>query len=200
MTETQVPLVHVATFDYRSNRDVEALTLLFKDYLLEGLDRLGHFPSGIPIAAWLNTTVLYADGQPAGFCSADHTRYAIELIYIAPEYRRLGIARQILSDLRDSCPEQMHIKAPLSPACQALVQRLGIPISEPSAAERAEGEHAITDLHNNIRQHCQHRRVGTPHRPCHRCYQALLRRMAVAMVTEPCVNLRNAARLLDGRS
>ncbi|MER5209426.1 GNAT family N-acetyltransferase [Streptomyces sp. NPDC002838] len=196
MTETQAPKVDAASFDYRSNRDVEALTLLFKDYLFEGLDRLGHFPSGLPIANWLNTVVLYVDGQPAGFCAADLTRYAIELIYVAPVYRRQGIAQRLLADLRDSCPEQMRIKAPLSPACQALVERLGIPVSEPTAAEEAKGEQAVAELHETIRRHCKHPRKGAPQRPCRRCYRALLRRMSVVMVTDPCVALRQANRLL----
>ena len=198
MTETQAPLVHATKFDHRSDRDVEAVTLLFKDYLLEELDRLGHFPSGIPIANWLNTIVLYVDGQPVGFCSADLTRYAIELIYVAPTHRRLGIARRILADLRDSCPERMRIKAPLSPACRALVEDLGIPMSMPTPGEEARGEQAIKDLHETIRRHFKHRRVGSPLRPCRRCYQVLLRRAAVAMVTEPSVVMRNAARLLGG--
>lgn len=198
MTETQAPLVHATKFDHRSDRDVEALTLLFKDYLLEGLDRLGHFPSGIPLAHWLNTAVLYAGSQPIGFCAADLTRYAIELIYVAPSHRRLGVASRILMDLNDSCPERMHLKAPLSPACQALAERLGIPISTPTAADVAKGEQAIAELHETIRRHCKHRRVGAPHRPCHRCYQALLRRMALVMVTDSCMALRNAERVLGG--
>jgi len=198
MTETQAPLVHVARFDYQSNQDVEALTLLFKDYLLEGLDRLGHFPSGIPLATWLNTFVLYVNGQPVGFCAADLTRYSIELVYVAPTHRRLGIAGRILADLSDSCPRRMRLKAPLSPACQALAERLGIPVSMPTPAEEAEGKRAVADLHETIRRHCKHRRIDSPHRPCHRCYQALLRRMAVAMVTEPCLALRNAQRVLTG--
>lgn len=196
MTESRAPLIHAAAFDYQSDQDVEAVTLLFADYLLEGLDRLGHFPSGMPIANWLNTVVLYVDGQPAGFCAADLTRYAIELIYVAPAYRRRGIAHRLLTDLRDSCPEQMRIKAPLSPACQALVKQLGIPVSEHTTAEEAKGEQAVTELHETIRRHCKHPRKGSPQRPCRRCYRALLRRMSVAMVTEPCVALRRANRLL----
>lgn len=196
MTESRAPLIHAAAFDYQSNQDVEAVTLLFADYLLEGLDRLGHFPSGMPIANWLNTVVLYVDGQPAGFCAADLTRYAVELIYVAPTYRRQGIAHRLLADLRDSCPERMRIKAPLSPACQALVEQLGIPVSEHTAAEEAKGEQVVAELHETIRRHCKHPRKGSPQRPCLRCYRALLRRMSVAMVTEPCVALRQANRLL----
>lgn len=112
MTETQVS---PSRFDYRSARDVSALTHLFEGYLLEGFDRLGHVPSGVPFASWLNTALLYVDGEPAGFVSADRARYAIELIYVAPAYRRRGIARQLLDDLRATCPGRMHIKAPLSP-------------------------------------------------------------------------------------
>ncbi|KDN73940.1 hypothetical protein DF19_41860 [Streptomyces olindensis] len=198
MTETQAPRVHATNFDYRSSRDVEALTLFFKDYLLEEHERLRHFPSGIPLASWLNTILLHVDDEPVGFCSADLTRYAIELIYVAPEHRRLGIARWILTDLRDACPERMRIKAPLSPACRKLAEQLAIPISSPTPDEEARGERAIKDLHETIRQRCRHRRVGSDLRPCHRCYQALLRRAAVAMVTEPSVAMRNAARLLGG--
>ncbi|MDX3555313.1 GNAT family N-acetyltransferase [Streptomyces europaeiscabiei] len=200
MTETQAPLIHAASFDYQSDRDVEAVTLLFADYLLEGLDRLGHFPSGMPIANWLNTVVLYVDGIPAGFCAADLTRYAVELIYVAPAYRRKGIAHRLLVDLRDSCPEQMRIKAPLSPGCQALAEQLGIPVSAPTAEEEAKGEQAVAELHETIRRHCKHPRKGSPQRPCRRCYRALLRRMALAMVTDPCLALRQANRLLGQAS
>jgi GNAT superfamily N-acetyltransferase len=200
MTETQALPIDAIPFDYWSDRDVEAVTLLFADYLLEGLDRLGHFPSGMPIANWLSTVVLYVGDQPVGFSAADLTRYAIELIYIAPAYRRQGIAYRLLSDLSDSCPERMRIKAPLSPGCQALAERLGIPVSAPTAEEEAKGRQAIAELHETLRRRCKHPRRGSPQRPCRRCYRALLRRMAVVMVTDPCLALRQADRVLGRAS
>ncbi|MEU1497023.1 GNAT family N-acetyltransferase [Streptomyces sp. NPDC005732] len=193
MTETQAPTVWAVNLDFRSDDHVAALAAMFRDYLLEELDRIGHFPAGFPIAAWLNTLLVYVDGEPAGFLAADLTRYAIELVYVRPGYRRHGIARQMLAEMRDSCPEQMKIKAPLSPACQALTEQMGIPVSMPSADEEERGQQAVLELHQTLRSRCKHPRTGDPRRPCRRCYRNLLKKMAVVMVTEACASMRRAS-------
>lgn len=194
MTETQAPTVAVVNFDPASADHVAALAAMFRDYLLEELDRLGHFASGLPLANWLNTFIVYVGETPAGFCSADTTRYAIELVYVRPAYRRHGIARQMLTELRDSCPETMHVKLPLSPGGQAVAERLGIPTSAPTEAEEIKGKKAIAELHETIAKRCTHRRPGDPRRTCRRCYRALLKKAAVAMVVDPCIAVRGLGR------
>lgn len=190
MTETQAAVITALPFDLRSDDHIAALTGMFRDYLLEEFDRIGDFAPGFPFATWLKTFLVFVDGTPAGFCAADLARYSIELIYVRPEYRRHGIARRLLADLRDSCPHQMSLKAPVSPACRRLAEQLGIPVAHQPEAERLEGERSLADLATNVHRLCKHRRVGDPRRLCRTCYRALLKRVANRMVGEACLALR----------
>lgn len=189
---TAVPTVTGSMFDHQSNEEVGALVRMFQGYLLEEFERTGHHAPGIPLATWLHTLIVYVGKTPAGFCSADFTRYAIELIYVDPRYRGHGVASQLLADLGSSCPQPMRIKSPLSPGGQALADKLGVPLSEPSESQVRDAAETLNDLHRTINDRCPHKRAGDPRRPCKRCYRAGLKRTAESMVMSYVVVARGA--------
>jgi GNAT superfamily N-acetyltransferase len=198
MTAAPTPKIaeaEAAFFDPHSDEHVSSLGRMFTDYLLEDLERLGHFPPGIPLANWLWTLMVYVDGRPAGFCSIDYKRCSVELVYIAPAYRRFGLARRLLGDIRDSCPKALALKAPVSPGGQALADSLGLPLSVPTESEIAAAQRTLDDLHQSIRERCRHKQTGDPRRPCMRCYRTALKRSAAAMITTPCYAIRAASAL-----
>jgi GNAT superfamily N-acetyltransferase len=184
MTEIATPVVpgSISLFDPHSDDDVQAMVHMYWGYLLEGLERSGDFPLGAPVADWLNTFIVRADGAAVAFCSADPERCAIELIYVSPGFRHQGIARRLLTDLSSTCPKAMRIKAPVSPSCQALATQLGIGLSNPSDEEVQQAEQAVRDVRRAINQNCRHKRTGNPQRPCMRCYRTGMKRAAYAAV------------------
>ncbi|KFK91515.1 hypothetical protein IX27_00340 [Streptomyces sp. JS01] len=182
-------------FNPSSDDDVAALIDMYREYLLEGLDRVGYLAPGLPAAAWLNTFIVRVNGHAAGFCSADTQRYAIELIYTSPEYRGRGLASQLLTDLSSTCPQPMRLKLPLSPGGEALAKRLGIGLSHPDVEEIRRAEHLIDDLHRTINQHCTHKRIGDPRKPCMRCYRRRAKPVAEAAVMPYVVAARAAGML-----
>lgn len=188
--------VDLAHFDLYSDQHVTNLAGLYEQYLFEEYERLSQFPAGIPIADWLMTVILYVNGEPVGFSSSDRTRCAVELIYIAPAWRSLGIAKQHLEHLRATCPGELRIKAPLSPGGEALAQRLNIPVSRPDRQETAESRRSIEALHRSISATCPHPRKGNPSQPCPRCYRVALKRAVVRLVIEPCTVVRAVNDLL----
>lgn len=179
MTETQPPSFGtLVPYDRTSQAHVSSLIDLFRGYLLEELDRTGEHAPGIPVADWLNTFLVLVDDTAVGFCSADTTRYAIELIYITPSQRGRGLASLVLQDLRASCPGTMRLKAPVTPGGAALAARLGIGLSAPVENEIRHGREAMEALHQTINRRCPHKRAGNPQRPCRRCYRAVIKRTA----------------------
>lgn len=195
MTESPLTVTPVR-FDLYSDDHVTALARLFEDYLLEDFERLGYFPPGIPLSDWLFTTLLYIDGEAIGFSSSDWTRYAVELLYVAPAYRGHGVAEQHLAHLRDTCPGDMRIKAPLSPGGEALARKLNLPLSEPDQDEIDDSRRSIESLHRTIAARCPHVRKGNPSRPCPRCYRAVLKRAVKALVVDPCTITRTFSAFL----
>lgn len=77
--------------------------------------------------------VAYADGKPAG-CGAwkkiDETTFEVKRIYIAPEFRRRGIAGAIISALEQDAVKQGFARAiletaPMTGDSAALYRKLG---------------------------------------------------------------------------
>lgn len=169
-------------FNPRSAAEARRIIELYQAYLLEELERTGVVAPGLPVALYLKTLIVWHDDVITGFCSLDLGRYAIELIYIEPTYRRQGIARMLLAALNASCPGQMRAKAPLTPSSQALVDSLGIPSTEPGQEEVRHAARSLEELHRDINAHCRHRR-GNPSRPCRRCYRSNLLKSAEIAVS-----------------
>jgi GNAT superfamily N-acetyltransferase len=192
MTETQAPPVATTVrFDPHSDIHAGALARLHRDYLMEETARLGYHAPGIPVASWLATFLIQMDDATIGYCSADHTRFSVELIYVAPQWRGHGLASHLLRDLMSTCPQPMKLKAPLSPGGEALARKLGIPVSESTPDEAAEAKLIINELHAAIAQHCTHRRrSGNPGKPCARCYRNVINRSAASTVLAYCRTVR----------
>lgn len=171
----------IAVFNPCSIQHVEGLTRLYTGYLLEELDRTGQQAPGLPVAVWLRTLVLQHSDRIIGFCSVDLGRHSVELLYLAPEYRRRGIARNLLQQLAEQCPGRMTAKGPFTPASRALIDRLGIPPQDPPEEEARQAAETLNRLHRDIARLCPHSRKRSS-RPCQRCYRRLLRRTAQAVV------------------
>lgn len=182
-------------FDPSSDGEVTALIGMYESYLREELARTGQFAPGIPAAEWLNTFIVHAGQEAVAFCSADTTRYAIELVYVRPEFRGCGIASRLLADLNSTCPEPMRLKLPLSPGGEALAGRLGIGLSHPDTDEVQRAAHLVEDLHRTINRNCRHKRTGDPRKPCMRCYRNGMKRAAGATVLPYVVAARAAGML-----
>lgn len=182
MTESQVdgPL-QAAAFDPHSADHIAALTAMHQGYLLEELERTGHHAQGFPLAGWLRTIVLGIDNTAVGFVAADLNRRSVELVYVAPEHRAHGLAGSMLAELSRTCPAQLTVKAPLSPAGEALANRLGLPVVQPTAAQERQGVDAQQELHRALDRRCHHRR-SNPAAVCRRCLRSLLTRSAEAHV------------------
>lgn len=186
MTETPtVSAPRTATiteFDPTSTQDVHAVTALYRDYLLEEHDRTGEAALGLPVAAFLRTLLVQIDGHTIGLCSIDTQRHAVELLYLAPDYRSHGLGHDLLAWLAASCPEPMRAKAPLSPSGWALVHKLGIQPTEPGDEEERAAAQSLDRLHHEIHATCRHKRTGNPARPCPRCYRKHLSAAARGVV------------------
>lgn len=171
-------------FNPRSQLHLDALTVMHQGYLTEELKRTGQYAPGFPLAPWLRTALLSDGTTFAGFVAADVARCSVELIYVAPEYRRGGLATQVLADLAASCPRPMELKAPLTPGAQALADKLGLGVAWSSPEKLAEAEEEQRTLKAAVRRHCKHARRpgGDPRRACPRCYRTLVMKTAAHMV------------------
>ncbi|MFF1743885.1 GNAT family N-acetyltransferase [Streptomyces mirabilis] len=171
-----------AMFDHASPEHVRMLIDLYRAYLLEEADRTREHASGIPVAVWLQTLMVSIGSTPAAFCSVDLGRLAVELVYVTPEFRGHGVAAWLLRELARTCPGQLSIKAPLSPAGAALAARAGLVVDFPTQKQQAEGEQAQREMRHAIEKQCRHRRAGDPRATCRRCLRTLLTRSAEAHV------------------
>lgn len=177
---------HVATATPRRFNPLDAehaksLTDLYRAYLLEEFERTGGDADGLPIAPYLFTYFVDWDGTPVGFVSASPAHRAVELVYIAPEFRGHGLARVVLEDLRSTCPGPMRIKGPLTPAGKALSESLAIPEEVRDAQTSAEVERDHREMTALLSKACRHQR-GNPGRACKRCYRKYLSLSAEVVV------------------
>lgn len=177
-----MPAFDIARFDPFSPRHVAQMIALFENYMVEEYRRTRSAPPGLPAAHYLKSLTLWSGDTMIGFCSLDLPRRAVELIYIDPTHRRLGIARSLFEDLQAHCPEPMRAKVPLSPAGQALVDSVGIGLSSPDDYETEDARRANAEFHQALAKACHHRR-GNPARACSRCYTTTMRAGAKAVVT-----------------
>ncbi|MGW7630476.1 GNAT family N-acetyltransferase [Streptomyces griseoincarnatus] len=161
---------------------IAALASSYHRYLREELDRLGHLAPGFPIARWLTTVFIQWRGNVAGFVSADVRRRSVELVYVDEPFRGHRLGTTALTTLAQMCPEPMALKGPLSPAGQALADRLGLAVtySEPEQIQAAEQD--LEALHREIRKRCRHKQAGNPGKPCKRCYRRILLNYSVNTV------------------
>lgn len=196
MAATQ-PTLADSVFDPTCDEDVDILVRLYGDYLVEELERTGHMVPGMAVAGFLRTMLLRMDGEPAGFVSADLSRYSVEVIYVAPEFRRLGAATLVLANMVRTCPQPLALKAPLSPGGEALAARLGLLVSEPTPEQARGVEKDVADGERMMMQRCRHKRTGDPRKPCMRCYRPGVRRYADGLVRRYAAEVR-AIRALGG--
>ncbi|MFE4408356.1 GNAT family N-acetyltransferase [Streptomyces sp. NPDC056821] len=173
--------VRTIPFNPRSYTHVRRITELYSAYLLEEYDRINDYAPGLPVAAHINTLVVRAGDEIAGFCSADPHACALELIYLAPEHRGRGIAAAIVTQMRQACPKPMGAKMPFTPHGQALVERTRLRPIQPSESALQDAAEQLKDINRVIRKECPHRR-GNPSKACRRCYRQALRRSATHIV------------------
>lgn len=176
--------IAAALFDPRSQAHIGGLTAMHQGYLAEELQRTRRHAPGFPLAPWLRTVLLSEGSVFAGYVAADVARCSVELIYIAPKYRRHGLATRVLTDLAASCPRPMELKAPLTPGGQGLADKLGLGVAWSSPEQLAEAEEELRVLEAAVRRHCKHgrRRGGDPRRTCPRCYRSVALETAAGMV------------------
>ncbi|MFI9588481.1 GNAT family N-acetyltransferase [Streptomyces sp. NPDC052236] len=166
-------------FDPLTKRDVDSLQEMFTDYLLEEFQRINELAFGSLAAGYLITTFIHVDGQDAGFMALDAGRYAVEIIYVKPEYRGRGLATLALRQVASACPQKLALKTPLSPGGEALADQLDMARADNFPHEEAKNEEALRTIRDGIKATCTHgKRVGNPRKPCKRCYQKTLRRYA----------------------
>ena len=54
--------------------------------------------------------VAWVDGQRAGFCSLYRLANFIHLLFIAPEFRKMGVGESLLAEMRQYATEPMTLK------------------------------------------------------------------------------------------
>jgi GNAT superfamily N-acetyltransferase len=171
--------VTLEEFDPLKQEDVDSLQGMFTDYLLEEFERIGELAFGNPAAGYLITTFIQCEGRTAGFMALDAGRRAVELIYITPEWRGRGIATRVLRHTDEACPEKLALKTPLSPGGAALADRLDLARADNFPHEVAKNDEALRIIREGIKRTCTHgQKGGDPRKPCKRCYQKSLRRIA----------------------
>ncbi|GAA4865915.1 GNAT family N-acetyltransferase [Kitasatospora terrestris] len=173
--------IRITRYVPESAAETAGLIAMYEAYLREELDRTHDFADGYPAAAYLNTFLVHDGAALIGFCSIDTVHRAIELIYITPEFRRRGIASNLVKMLKASCPAPMRAKAPLSPLGQLLMDATAVPATDPPPEDVRRGEEERRILHRALSEACQHRR-GNPGRACGRCQRACVAQMAKRMV------------------
>lgn len=125
------------TIDWHSDQDKETAVQLTGEHIAESLAE-GGSGDGFVVAPYLITAVATIEGQVAAAYSYDPAPKeteppAVELIYVRPRFRRQGLASSLLSELRERAPD-IHVKSPLTAACAAVADRLGIPATTPDSA------------------------------------------------------------------
>lgn len=167
-------------YDPLDDDQVAELAVMYSHYQLEELDRTGRMAFGLPVASYLLTFWIRSEGQLAGFVSLDVMKFAVELVYVTPEFRGRGLAVLAVAELARDCPRPFQLKGPLSPGGQAIASSLGLGRADHTPDEAAANARTITDIHRLIAGRCQHgrKRKGDPRRVCKRCYQGWLREYA----------------------
>lgn len=168
--------------DPMSNEQVAHIARLHHGYMREELDRTGKMAAGFPMALWLVTMFIRCHGQIAGYIAADVKRRSIEMVYVDKPFRGRHLGTTAVTVLSQLCPEPMALKAPLTPAGQALADRLGLRTAENTPDQIATAERDLDDLHKTIQKKCQHKRTGDPRKPCKRCYRQVLLSYTTEMV------------------
>lgn len=176
------------------NEQVSLLAAMHYRYMLEELDRTGRAAAGFPLAPWLTTLFIRWQGSALGFVAIDVSRRSIELIYVDAPYRGQGLATAALESIAGPCPELLAMKAPLTPAAAALTARLGLPVTESTPEQVADGERFLTALEQGLRKRCRHKtKSGHPGRPCKRCYRDALQAYTENLIVKQTTAIRTAA-------
>lgn len=186
--------ITVEGFDPLRKRDVDSLQEMFTDYLLEEFQRINELAFGNPAADYLITTFIRVDGQDAGFMALDGGRYAVEIIYLKPEWRGRGLGTLALRHVANAAyPRKLAVKTPLSPGGEALADQLDLARADNFPHEQAKNEEALRTIRDGIKATCTHgKRAGDPRKPCKPCYRKTLRRYA-ALGLSKYVTARRAA-------
>ncbi|MEV4043156.1 GNAT family N-acetyltransferase [Streptomyces sp. NPDC049744] len=167
--------VRTVDFDPRSYSHLSSIAALHKRYLLEEFERTGDYAPGLPVASHTNTLMIRIGDEIAGFCAVDPHHHALELIYIAPQYRGRGIAAALIQQMQATCPTRMKAKLPFTPQGQALVTRTKLLPLQPDNASVKAAAGQLAEIHRVIRRDCPHKK-GNPAKACRRCWPKALRR------------------------
>ncbi|QQM42822.1 hypothetical protein [Streptomyces liliifuscus] len=183
-------------FDPFHDRHIQHVTDLFRGYLHEEFERTGRDADGFPVAPYLRTLLVYAANVPVALCAADPRHKAVELLYVRPEVRRLGLGRHILTWVRGQCPGQLRVKPPVTPACAALAASLGIPVAEVTDDERKQRQATSRRFEQLIAERCRHRKARPPAgKPCRICLQNYVDAMPDRIVGQQVAAMRMVAAL-----
>lgn len=193
MTDQPESELRISKFDAMADDEAVALADMFHSYLKEEFDRVGTMPLGTPVAPFLKTLIVRLDGTPAGFASIDLKHCSVEVVYTVPECRGRGIASEILTKLKETCPRPMELKAPVSPGGQALADRLQIGLAYSTPEERQEYDAVVKRGHEAMMKRCSHK-LGNPQSVCKRCYRVVLRKYAAEVVTTYVSFVRDSSR------
>lgn len=194
---TDPPSAHSHLFSSASAHDVTDLTEMFGAHLEEEFERTGRLAMGLPVAGFLHTIMLSWAKHSAGFAALDVRRGSLELLYVRPPFRGLGIAGAVVRHLSAVSAAPLALKAPLSPAGQALAERHGLRVAHSTVSEAADSERAVSALTQHIRATCRHRSTpGAPGRLCPRCCRKYARRYAERVTQTFARSDQNAQRLL----
>ncbi|MBT2511465.1 GNAT family N-acetyltransferase [Streptomyces sp. ISL-98] len=166
-------------YDVGKTQDVASLRIMYTDYLLEEFERIKELAFGNPVADYLTTMFIQVNGENAGFLSLDPNNYAVEVIYVKPDFRHRGLATLALQETNRNCPVTLSLKTPLSPGGEALADQLGLDLARNFPGEEARNQEALLTIAESVRAACRHKqRSGDPRKLCPRCYRLGLRRYA----------------------
>ncbi|WP_371592608.1 GNAT family N-acetyltransferase [Streptomyces virginiae] len=166
--------------------DRAAVTSLYAAYLREGFALTGEAPLGMAVALDLTTVLACWEGAVIGFASVHTGHWEVEVLYVAPSFRRRGVARALLvyadqwARMHDSGRDGIQARVPVSAAAVPLLASLRIPEAPHSPALLAEFLDArATELHD-VAAACECQ--DPPPASCTACYDRWAQEQAVQHV------------------
>lgn len=173
--------------DWFSDKDKEDIIRLAESYTIESFEA-GGSGDGYAVAPYLNTVLATVRDRAVAVYSYDPAPRqddppAVEMIYVEPAHRRQGIASSLVSELLARVPD-ISLKSPLTPACRALADSLGIPATVLSPQEVRKMQEGTRFIRRSPARYCAqqgHRRT-VAFQACERCTSGFPRLMARTQV------------------